>query len=77
MLSKAKWIWLDESPRADVIALRGGYCVAEVSKAYRLLKTAVRLRLEVSADTSYKLWVNGKFVGTGPSYPMDKMSFYS
>lgn len=77
MLSKAKWIWLDESPRADVIALRGGYCVAEVSKAYRLLKTAVRLRLEVSADTAYKLWVNGKFVGTGPSYPMDKMSFYS
>ena len=36
MLSDAKWIWLDESAHADGISAHGGYCVAEISKAYRL-----------------------------------------
>lgn len=77
MLSDAKWIWLDESAHADGISAGGGYCVAEISKAYRLMKTGVRLRVQVSADTVYKLWINGAFVGSGPVYPLDKASFYS
>ncbi len=77
MLSDAKWIWLDESAHADGISAHGGYCVAEISKAYRLMKTGVKLRVQVSADTVYKLWINGAFVGSGPTYPLDKMSFYS
>ena len=77
MLSEAKWIWLDENAHESGISARGGYCIAEISKAYRLMKTAVTLKIQVSADTVYKLWVNGAFVGSGPSYPTDKMSFYS
>lgn len=77
MLSEAKWIWLDESAHESGISAHDGYCVAEISKAYRLMKTAVALKIQVSADTVYKLWVNGAFVGSGPSYPTDEMSFYS
>ena len=77
MLSEAKWIWLDENAHESGISARGGYCVAEISKAYRLMKTAVALKIQVSADTVYKLWVNGAFVGSGPSYPTDEMSFDS
>ena len=51
MLSEAKWIWLDENAHESGISARGGYCVAEISKAYRLMKTAVALKIQVSADT--------------------------
>lgn len=78
MIPDAKWIWLNEtlhpdlqtSPYTDYCdrSLYDGYCVAEIARAYRLMKTAVRLKIDISADTVYRLWVNGKYVGAGPVY---------
>lgn len=67
MNPEAKWIWLDTKLHTDEKA----YCVAEISRAYRLMKNAVSLKIDVCADTAYKLWINGKYTGTGPVFGGD------
>lgn len=78
MITEAKWIWLGEgihpklqsSPYTVYCAASDfdPYCVVEAARAYRLMKTAVKLRIDVCADTVYKLWINGKYTGSGPVY---------
>lgn len=53
----AEWIWAEEEYLNAYCYLRRSFEVAEV---------AMKATLRISADTSYALWVNGRFVGRGP-----------
>lgn len=78
MISDAKWIWLspEDYPRLQSAPYTyycdkndfDGYCTVEISRAYRFMKTAVSLHIDVCADTIYRLWINSNFVGSGPVY---------
>ena len=74
----AKWIWLDtktysefqESPA--VIGLEYDtadfkYCVAEFSAEYQYDKEISKVKLRVSGDAQFRLWMNGEIVGIGPA----------
>ncbi len=70
-----KWIWLDEkkypmeqktfytlfSKQQEI-----RYCCAEFHKFYHFPKKASKIRINVSADAKYLLYLNSKFVGQGP-----------
>lgn len=72
-LLRAKWIWA-ENPNYDLVnqfsLFRKKFCCAE---------KPVRASLLITADTSYHLYLNGRFVGSGPargyqrSWPYDSM----
>jgi len=53
----ARWIWADEEHQNTYCYLRRTFEVADV---------AMKAALQISADTSYVLWVNGRYVGRGP-----------
>ncbi len=53
----AKWIWGDEAEVNTWCSLRGRFRADDV---------AMRARLRISADTTYRLWLNGRYVGQGP-----------
>ncbi|MFW6438269.1 MAG: alpha-L-rhamnosidase N-terminal domain-containing protein, partial [Armatimonadota bacterium] len=53
----ARWIWADEEYPNAYCYLRGSVEVAEV---------AMKATLRISADTSYAVWVNGRYLGRGP-----------
>lgn len=57
MKMNARWIWGDEAAANTYCYLRGRFDVAEV---------ALHARLRISADTSYFVWLNGRYVGQGP-----------
>lgn len=72
----AEWIWLDPErypglQKTKVCCFAGKepvyqYGMAEFRRKYSLGKAAQRIRIRVFGDTSFRLWVNGKFVGQGP-----------
>lgn len=78
MLADASWIWLNEKTHPQLQSSPytyycekddfDGYCAVEISRAYRFMKTAVSLKIDVCADTVYRLWINGMFTGSGPVY---------
>ena len=53
----ARWIWIDEEYANSYCYLRRTFEVGEV---------AMKATLRISADTSYAVWVNGRYVGRGP-----------
>jgi len=53
----ARWIWADEDYPNAYCYLRGNVEVAGV---------AMTATLRITADTSYALWINGRYVGRGP-----------
>ncbi len=74
-----KWIWLpsekfpeNQSTRlfSEPIALKlddGSFAVARFEKSYHFGKTISRFRVRTSADTFFRLYVNGKREVTGPA----------
>ena len=74
----AKWIWLDPTTHPDMQRtfctmlapkeVRAGapYGVAEFCRTVALREAPVRVRLRVSGDTVFRLWLNDRFVGEGP-----------
>lgn len=79
MNAKDNWIWLDEDIypdnkttvysallSEDEIKRNGNYCVAEFKKEYFFEKTVTRAKLYFSADTAFRLTLNGKLLATGP-----------
>jgi len=71
--SDSHWIWPDD-PHWD---LHNGYAIFR--KAFNLEKVPARAPLFITADQSYRLFVNGCFVGRGPargfqeSWPYDEI----
>ncbi len=66
---KANWIWIkgEEKPRNFYLCAR---------KILELNKKAKRVTAFVSADSRYKLYVNGKFVGRGGAKCDPKFQYY-
>lgn len=72
----AKWIWLDPDCFPDLQAARpsvfceaagSSHAVALFRKVIRLDRAPVRATAWVSADTKYRLYVNGTLAGRGPA----------
>ncbi|MBE6939100.1 MAG: hypothetical protein E7460_11280, partial [Ruminococcaceae bacterium] len=79
----AKWIWLDKkvypqyqsclfhSCQSDKTPLDPAYphnfCVAELKKTVELPSVPQKVKLRVSGDAVFRLWVNGEFIGLGPA----------
>ena len=73
-----KWIWLDENKypssqttvysgfQRDEKEKYGNYTVAEFSKKYEYNKTVSKIKVRVSGDTEFCLFINGKAAVTGP-----------
>jgi len=77
-LMNEKWIWLDRSiyPQYQntyytTFADKTGFnfCVAEFKNKYKLAKKAVTANIEVCGDTKFRLWINKRYVGSGPVCP--------
>lgn len=78
MDQNAKWIWLGKAKHPDLQTAPptyycdrdgyDGYCVAEFTRDYRFDLPAKKLNIDICADTSYRLWINGAYVGSGPVY---------
>ena len=74
----AKWIWLAPTTHPDMqrtfctmlapkeVRVGAPYGVAEFCRTVALREAPVRVRLRVSGDTVFRLWLNGRFVGEGP-----------
>lgn len=79
----AKWIWLDKKVypqyqscifntcQSDKTPLDPAYphnfCVAELKKTVSLPSVPQKVKLRVSGDAVFRLWVNGEFIGLGPA----------
>lgn len=55
---QAKWIWLDEDLNYDVLLARKNFTVSEIP---------VEAVLRITASSKYQLYINGKYVCTGPA----------
>ena len=75
MIKNAKWIWVngsEERTSANCFAkdYRSFTCrFAEFEKEYSFDKKVEKIRVEISADTKYFLYINGEYIGVGPSTP--------
>ena len=75
MIEKAKWIWVnggEDRTSANVFAKNYGDfpCkFAEFEKEYSFDKKVEKIRVEISADVKYFLYINGEYIGVGPSTP--------
>ncbi len=76
METQAKWIWLDPAKHPAVTyptifcdKTKYTFCVAEFQKEFVLEEEIPSAKLTVSADTRYRLWVNGRLTGSGPVAP--------
>ncbi len=58
---QAKWIWLPGISNTD----KNHYMLAR--KSFFLNKKPEETRLYITADSHYKLWINGKFITRGPA----------
>lgn len=76
MEQQGKWIWLDsrQHPFAQECpvslanpAKAGNYCLAEFRRTYDFRWEAVSAKVRVSGDTTFRLFCNGEFAGTGPA----------
>ena len=65
---KACWIWHPPTANMDNF-----YMCAR--RKFTVKKTVTRAKICCSADHAYKLYVNGKFIGRGPS-PADAAWYY-
>jgi hypothetical protein len=65
----AKWIWCEGEPVPQNFYL---YC----RKAFTLEEETAAAIIDVSADSRYKLFVNGQFVGRGPARCDQKWQYY-
>ncbi len=54
------WIWIKEND------FKPPFCMAEFKNTYTLTE---KTKIKICADTRYELYVNGKFIGRGPSSP--------
>ncbi len=54
------WIWIKEND------YKPSFCMAEFKNTYNLKE---KTKIKICADTRYELYVNGKFLGRGPSSP--------
>ena len=54
------WIWIKEND------CKPSFCMAEFKNTYRLTEST---KIRICADTRYELYINGKFIGRGPSSP--------
>ena len=61
ILKKARWIW-PESPHWDL-----HNCYAQFRKSFQLKSVPRRAPLYITADQSYQLYVNGRFICRGPA----------
>lgn len=59
---KAKWIWDEEIPQSN----SNKNVVCYFRKKFCLESSKYRLRIKVTADSRYKLYINGHLVGFGP-----------
>lgn len=79
MNNKEQWIWLDGNlypensttvysafSAEDEKQKNGNYCVAEFKKDFVFQKTVKSAKLCFSADTAFRLYLNGDFLATGP-----------
>ena len=73
MFGGAKWIW-PESSSVEELDLRTHY-----RRKFRLESVPETAEILITADSKYKLWVNGKFVHLGPArgfqshWPFDRI----
>lgn len=77
-MKQAKTIWLSKKIypehqrcRTTVFAPWEGqdFCVAEFEKRVNISYPVTKAFLEIFADTKFRVWVNGCFIGTGPAAP--------
>ena len=61
-----KWMWLDEGKFSKYSALSREYCVAEFINSVGVPR-GTHLKIRISADARYRLYINGKFIGRGPT----------
>lgn len=54
------WIWIKDND------INPSFCMAEFKNTYNLTGKS---KIKICADTRYELYVNGKFIGRGPSSP--------
>ena len=75
---KSKWIWLDNTLYPDyqqtyctTFADKEIYhfCVAEFKKTFKFRKKPHKVRIYISGDTKFRLFVNDSFIGVGPVVP--------
>lgn len=57
MQLNARWIWADEE-------YANAYC--HLRRVFEVGEVAMKATLQISADTGYAVWVNGRYVGRGP-----------
>lgn len=80
MNKKDSWIWLDDKLYPENITTvysafssekekekNGNYCVAEFKREYNFNKTVKCAKLTFSADTAFRLYLNGELLATGPA----------
>lgn len=74
-LKRENWIWLDpdrypneQKTYSTFFSQKNGfrYCVAEFKRAFTWGKPIEKVIIRVSGDTSFRLYLNGEFVGEGP-----------
>lgn len=75
---KAKWIWLGKAAHPDLQTSPptyycdrsdyDGYCVAEFTRDYSYASSVQKIKVDICADTAYRLWIDGAYVGSGPVY---------
>lgn len=58
---KAKWIWLEDVSNTE----RNHYMLAR--KSFELSENTSNAILYLTADSHYKLWINGKYITRGPA----------
>ena len=58
--TKNNWIWIKKND------FKPSFCMAEFKNTYTLTE---KTKIKICADTRYELYVNGKFIGRGPSSP--------
>ena len=70
-----KWIWLDPARYPEyqttfyhASSKKDGFsfAIADFRRQYAFDKRAVRLEMDVCGDTAFRLWVNDRYVGSGP-----------
>ena len=77
-MKQAKTIWLSKEQypqnqkcRSTIFAPWEGsdYCVAEFEKTVDLSFSPEQAYLEIFADTTFRVWLNDAFIGSGPAAP--------
>lgn len=65
---KARWIWVNEQDRE-------GFHFCYFRKEF-LIKEKTKAKLYCTADSKYRVWVNGKYTGFGPARGHPEHPYY-